>query len=227
VPRVIPLSLLVLAVAALLPFACIARARSVHSPVPRLHVWLDMDVQSSYRPQEGNPLFADRRATRRPVAGTVARDEPARFDERFSRGLDGAAYVTRFPIELSAAVLVRGQERYGIYCAPCHGLAGYGDGMIARRADALGQGAWVPPSSFHEEPAIGRPVGHLFNTITNGIRTMPAYGPQIPLDDRWAIVAYVRALQRSQRSPLDALPAELRATLLGTSATAGAAERER
>ena len=85
--------------------------------------------------------------------------------------------------------------------------------MIARRADELQQGTWVPPSSFHDPPATTRPVGHLFNTITNGIRKMPAYGSQIRVEDRWAIVAYVRALQRSQRADLRDVAVELRASI--------------
>ena len=81
--------------------------------------------------------------------------------------------------------------------------AGYGDGIVARRADRLQEGTWVPPSSLHDDTVRQRPDGHLFNTITNGIRTMPAYGPQIPERDRWAVVAYVRALQRSQRARVE------------------------
>ncbi len=92
-------------------------------------------------------------------------------------------------------------------------LAGDGDGMVSRRAEALQQGSWVPPTSFHEEPALTRPVGHLFNTITRGIRNMPAYGSQIDPEDRWAIVAYVRALQRSQHARLEDVPAEPREAL--------------
>ena len=84
---------------------------------------------------------------------------------------------------------------------------------MARRAEALQQGAFVPPASMHVEPAYSRPVGHLFNTITNGIRTMPAYAAQIEPEDRWAIVLYVLALQRSQNAALDDLPADEREAL--------------
>lgn len=108
---------------------------------------------------------------------------------------------------LTPELLKRGQERYGIYCAPCHGLAGYGDGIVNVRAERLQEGTWTPPSSFHDAVVLGRPVGHLFNSVTNGIRSMPAYGPQIPERDRWAIVAYVRALQRSQATKVDDVPA--------------------
>ncbi len=151
---------------------------------------------------------------RPPVAGTVPRESRA-GDQTFARGLAAGDYATAFPdaVTVDARLLERGRERFAVFCAPCHGLSGYGDGMIARRADRLQQGTWTPPSSFHVEPVSTRPVGHLFNTITNGIRTMPAYGSQVPLADRWAIVAYVRALQRSQHASLDDVPAELRSTL--------------
>jgi mono/diheme cytochrome c family protein len=110
-------------------------------------------------------------------------------------------------------MLRRGQERYDIYCSPCHGLAGYGDGMVAMRAEGLQEGTWTPPSSIHTELVRSRAPGHLYNTITNGIRNMPAYGPQISVEDRWAIVAYVEALQRSQAATVEDVPMELRASL--------------
>ena len=106
----------------------------------------------------------------------------------------------------TSSLLERGQERYEIFCAPCHGLAGYGDGMVAKTADGLQEGTWTPPSSFHTDLVRERPVGHLFNTVTHGIRNMPAHGPQIPVEDRWAVVAYVKALQRSQHATVDDVP---------------------
>lgn len=220
-PRWIPLALLVLAVAALVPFACIARARAVRSPQPRIHLVSDMDDQPSYHAQEGNPLFADGRAMRRPVEGTIARGELVRFDDPYWRGVAGDDYTAQFPVDVSERLVARGRERFDVFCAPCHGLAGYGDGPVARRADALAQGTWVPPASLHEEPALTRRVGHLYNTITSGIRSMPAYGPQIPVEDRWAVVAYVRALQRSQRSPLGELPVALAARFARSAGPAG------
>jgi mono/diheme cytochrome c family protein len=196
------------ATTALLPWACIARARLVSSPYPRVHLVPDMDNQGSFKAQQGNPLFADRRAMRPPVDGTVARGELA-ADERYHRGLSGGDYVSVLPVAMTESLLLRGRQRFEIFCSPCHGLAGYGDGMVALRADELQQGSWVPPVSLHEEPATTRPPGHLFNTISNGIRSMPAYGTQIPVEDRWAIVAYIHALQRSQRAALEDVPLAL------------------
>jgi mono/diheme cytochrome c family protein len=213
-PKWIKPSLILLAALALVPFALVARARATRSSEPRLHVVADMDNQPRFKSQQANPWFADGRAMRPTVEGTVARGA-LRLDEAYYRGASGGAYLDGFPdrVALTRETLERGRERFEIYCAPCHGLAGYGDGIVARRADRLQQGTWIPPASLHVEPAASRATGHLFNTITNGIRSMPAYGSQIPVEDRWAVVAYVRALQRSQRARIEDVPAEQRSRL--------------
>ncbi len=211
-PRWVILGLVVLASLALVPFACIARARAVRAPETRIHVFPDMDSQPRFGAQRVNPLFADRRAARPPVAGRVAWGELDE-DDHFYRGISGGEWAATFPMAIEAAVLSRGRERYEIYCAPCHGLAGYGDGIVSRRAEELLQPTWVPPSSFHTELVRERPVGHLFNTVGRGIRNMPAYGSQIPEADRWAIVAYVRALQRSQNADIEDVPPEFLSSL--------------
>ncbi|NLF69939.1 MAG: cytochrome c [Candidatus Anammoximicrobium sp.] len=131
--------------------------------------------------------------------------------ERLTRGAESAAggdvrVVTRLPVPVSMDLMRRGRERYNVFCAPCHGTGGYGDGMVARRAaemQAAGADSaanWVTPTNYHTDELRSRPVGHLFNTVTHGIRSMAAYGKQIPVADRWAIVAYVKALQRSQHA---------------------------
>jgi len=222
VPRWVPSSLLVLTLAALVPFACVARTRAVNSSVPRVHLVQDMDNQAYYKDQRTHPDFADRRSMRPPVAGTVpstiTRLEPQgtfNDDEHYLTGLVNGDYAVGFPAgyRVTEASVRHGQQRFDIYCSPCHGAAGYGDGMVARRADATQQATWVPPTSLHDALPLSRTEGHLFNTITNGIRTMPAYGSQIPVDDRWAIVSYVRALQRSQNARLADVPAESRSEL--------------
>lgn len=208
-PRWIKLVLAILMAASLIPLACIARARSVHSSRPRVHLINHMDAQSSYRDQEPNDLFADRRSQRPPVPGTVA-DGQLAADDHLYRGIAGGDWATTIPIPVTSRLMSRGRQRFDIFCAPCHGLAGGGDGMVARRAEALLEGTWVPPTSLHDATVLARPDGHLFSTITRGIRTMPSYGPQIPVEDRWAIVAYVRALQRSQAARPADVPAEQR-----------------
>jgi mono/diheme cytochrome c family protein len=212
IPRWLTYLVVVLVVLSWVPLVLILRARQVKSPLPRIHIVQDMDNQPKFGPQSRNRLFADLRAMRPPVAGTVARGE-LREDDRLYRGAAGEAWIDQIPVPVTEQLLQRGRERYEIFCSPCHGLAGYGDGMVSKRAEALQEGSWTPPPSFHTDLVRGRQVGHLYNTITNGVRSMPAYGPQIAVEDRWAIVAYLRALQRSQHATVEDVPPELRAQL--------------
>jgi mono/diheme cytochrome c family protein len=174
-----------------------------------------MDYQPKYLPQTANAMFLDGRAARPFPEGTIARGRLTE-NPHFSTGRVNDDWATEFPVPVTADLMARGRQRFEIYCAPCHGLGGMGDGLVARRADRLmeqGQAAWTPPANLHDDTVRERPVGNLFNTITYGIRTMPAYGSQVTEADRWAIVAYVRALQRSSRATLDDVPADVRPTL--------------
>jgi mono/diheme cytochrome c family protein len=204
----------VLAVVSLIPLAMLYYARSSLTPAHRTSIIPDMDNQPKYRAQAANPLFTDQRAMRPPVAGTVARGMLA-DDSHLNLGVVGEHWATDFPaeLEIDAPFLLRGQERYNVFCAPCHGLDGYGNGMISQRAGQLAERAWIAPLSYHTPTVRERPVGHLYNTISNGIRTMPAYSTQVPVKDRWAIVAYLRALQLSQYAGLEDIPAEQREAL--------------
>ncbi len=207
-PRVIVNVLIVLFVLGLVPLAMIARDRASPSSRPRVQIIPDLDNQPKFKAQKANPLFADGRAMRLPPADTVARGE-SRADSLLYAGRENGAWATRSPQLVTPALLTRGQERFRVFCAPCHGLSGYGDGLVARRADRLQEGTWTPPASFHTDVVRQLPAGQLFSTITNGVRSMPSYGAQIPPEDRWAIVAYVRALQRSQNAGVaDVPPAE-------------------
>ena len=123
--------------------------------------------------------------------------------------LDSLPWVKEFPIPVTLKTMKRGQERYNIYCSSCHGLAGDGDGLVTRRALELEQGTWIKPTSFHAENVRNQPVGQLFHSITNGVRKMPGYGDIIPVEDRWAILLYLRALQQSRRAELQDVPTEL------------------
>jgi mono/diheme cytochrome c family protein len=118
-------------------------------------------------------------------------------------------FVKKFPVKVSMDLLERGRERYTIYCAACHGQAGYGDGIVALRAaelQTLGNAKWVAPKNYHSDDMRQQPVGRIYNTIAHGVRTMPAYGKQVSVLDRWAIVAYVKALQRSQHAEPNDMP---------------------
>jgi mono/diheme cytochrome c family protein len=164
---------------------------------------LDMQDQPKYRPQRPSDFFADGRSERQPVEGTVARGQ-MNDDTAFYEGKDAAGKdVTEFPIAVDKAVIVRGQQRYDIYCAPCHGRIGNGLGMIVRRG-------FKQPPSYHVERLRDAPVGHLYDVITNGYGAMLNYAAQVQPRDRWAIVAYIRALQYSENANINDLPAEAR-----------------
>ncbi len=187
-------SLLALAVLAVGLGGC----RGMTSEAPPIHPNLNMDYVQRFEAQEANPFFADGAAMRTPVAGTVARGqlktaENAPFE--YGRTADGAL-VDEIPIEVTPALLERGQERYNIYCTVCHGYAGDGRGIVAVGNGGLGYGFAVP--SYHTDALRAQPDGHIYNVIQNGINTMPSYGHEMAPADRWAVVAYVRALQRSQ-----------------------------
>ena len=208
-PKIIIIIALIMLTAAAVPPALIAQARAVRSKKPRIHLVQDMDNQPRFEAQHANALFADGRAMRPPVAGTVARGE-LRADDHLYRGISGGEWATTFPatIDVTMQLMERGRQRFNIYCQPCHGAAGYGDGIVNKRAmELLNLGTngttWVAPKSIHEQLIREQPIGQLYNSITNGVRNMPPYGPQIPVADRWAIVAYVKALQRSQNASAD------------------------
>jgi mono/diheme cytochrome c family protein len=195
-----------------LPIMFIARARVSSTTEPRVLFVQDMGKQPKYREQMSSDIFADGRADRPVIFGTVARGK-LEEDGHYYRGFEskvnaqtGKVEVTfydEFPgqVRLTQELVQRGQERFNIYCAACHGQDGYGNGPVNARAVELQQPKWVPAASLHSDLVRQRPLGHLFNTITNGIRNMPPYGAQVPVEDRWAIVAYVKALQLSQNAP--------------------------
>ena len=184
--------------------------RGMESDRPPIHPNLNMDMQNRFDAQEANPLFADNAAMRQPPTGTVARGL-LRDDARYFAGrTEGGEYVEQMPVPVNRTLLERGQERYNIYCSVCHGKAGDGQGIIMTgTSNATGQGyGYTPAPSFHDEAVRERMAadGYVYDVIANGIRNMPSYAHQIPVADRWAIVAYVRALQRSQNATESDLP---------------------
>jgi hypothetical protein len=165
----------------------------------------DMHDQPKYKPFKSSRFFSDGRASRPLIAGTVARGF-LREDEHLYRGQVNGKDAETFPIPVTAELMVRGQERFNIYCTPCHDHTGNGLGMVVRR------GLRRPPS-FHQDRLRNAPVGHFYDVITNGFGLMQDYSAQIAPRDRWAIIAYIRALQRSQYAPLDDVPADQRSQL--------------
>ena len=178
--------------------------RGMVSDQPPIHPNLNMDFQEKFEPQEANPYFADGRAMRVPVAGTIARgflrDDAALYQGQTASG----GFLPDMPVPLTRELLLRGQQRYNIYCSVCHGKAGNGKGIIM-----TGGYGYTPAPSYHEDRLRNVEDGYIFNVITNGVRSMPGYAQQIPVADRWAIVSYIRALQRSQNAERGDLPADV------------------
>jgi len=164
---------------------------------------MDMQDQPRYEAYEKNEFFDNKMASRPPIEGTVARgslrENAALYTGRTGAGGAQAALVDTMPIEVNERVLARGQDRFNAFCAACHGLTGKGDGMVVRR------GFRAPPPMTNDR-LLEAPVGHFFDVMTNGFGAMPDYAAQISPEDRWAIVAYIRALQLSQRAPLGEVP---------------------
>lgn len=178
--------------------AALGGCRGMTSSAPPVHPNLNMDFVQRFEAQEPNPFFADGAANRPQVAGTVRRGALATTANApllYGRTA-GGALVERIPVAVTPELVERGSERYNIYCQVCHGLAGDGRGVVAVGNGGLGYGFAVP--SYHTDALRAQPDGHIYDVILNGINTMPSYGHTIPASDRWAIVAYVRALQRSQ-----------------------------
>ncbi len=204
--------LMTLALLAAVPFVLAYRARSYPSGTPPIHLVHDMDHQARYNPQARSDFFADGRAMRPGVEGTVARQDAVE-DDHFHLGIEGDSWAEEIPVAVTAWFVERGKERYQIYCAPWHGYSGHGDGTVAERARELGEEMWTDPTSLHTDSVRAEPAGSLYNSISRGVRTMPGYGYKIPPEDRWAIVAYIRGLQRSQNATAGDIPAEERERL--------------
>jgi mono/diheme cytochrome c family protein len=178
----------------------------------------DMHNQPKYRPLRGSELFADKRSARPLVEGTVARGT-LREDTAFYTGKTAGGFVTEVPVKVTPELLARGQSQFQVFCAPCHGRTGRGDGMIVQRG-------FKAPSSYHVDRLRQMPIGYFYDVITIGFGAMADYAAQVPPHDRWAIAAYVRTLQLSQYAPASAVPADRRAELeasVGSGPAAGAA----
>jgi len=159
----------------------------------------DMHDQPKYVPLRESTFFTDQRSARPLVEGTVARGQ-LRDDELLFTGKANGADATVFPSPVTEKVMLRGQERFDVFCSPCHGRTGLGDGMVVLRG-------YRRPPSLHEERLRNAPVGHYFDVITNGFGAMPDYASQVKAQDRWAIIAYIRALQLSGHATLADVPA--------------------
>ena len=159
---------------------------------------LDMHITPRYDPLSPSTFFPDGRSERPMVPGTVARGQ-LRTDELLYTGRINGQPANVFPFPITKADLERGQQRFDIYCTPCHDYTGGGDGMIVRR--------WFPaPPSYRTTKLMNAPVGHLFDVMTNGYGTMFSYADRVSVKDRWRIAAYIRALQLSQTATINDVP---------------------
>jgi mono/diheme cytochrome c family protein len=164
-----------------------------------------MHDQPKYVTMRGSDFFGDARSARPVVAGTVARGQ-LNGDELLHTGKTNGVDTEVFPFPVDRALMTRGQERFNIYCSPCHGRTGLGDGIVVRRG-------YRRPPSYHQDRLRNAPVGHFFDVVTNGFGAMADYAAQITVEDRWAIVAYIRALQLSEHATLADVPADQRRAL--------------
>jgi mono/diheme cytochrome c family protein len=165
----------------------------------------DMHDQPKYLPLRASTFFGDGLSARPVVEGTVARGQ-LNDDELRHTGKQNGNVAAVFPFPIDQAVMDRGRQRYDIYCSPCHGLTGLGDGMIVRRG-------YRRPPPLSDQRLREAPVGHFFDVMTQGFGAMPDYAVQLAPDDRWAVAAYLRALQLSTHASLSDVPAAARQTL--------------
>ncbi|MFO1477731.1 MAG: cytochrome c [Verrucomicrobiota bacterium] len=196
----------------------IAGKRGHLSRKPPLYVFPDMRRQLKLRPQEPNGFFANGISSQQPVAGTVAQSKPLNVGGRevFSfeddpvftgREVGTTNFVENNPYPVNAQLLQRGQQRFTIYCSPCHGQQADGNGITKK------VGAMAVIANLHDKRIVEMRDGELFYVITHGRNLMGAYGPNVPVADRWAIIAYLRAVQMSRLGSIDDVPAELRPAL--------------
>jgi mono/diheme cytochrome c family protein len=199
IPRGLIYAGIVAAVASLVPFAVFAQARTAKMDEGRRHLVWDMDFTPGYKAQADNALFEDNRAMRKAPSGTVARGLLNEDDHLHLGKNSQGNWATVLPSNMHAddATMAKGKAQFEIYCTPCHGYSGEGNGMVHQRASTLGQG-WVPPTNLHEQRIAQLPAGEIYASITNGIRNMPGYGSQMDDEERWAVVMYLRALQKSR-----------------------------
>ena len=165
----------------------------------------DMHDAPRYEPLEASTFFTDGRSSRMPVADTVARGQ-LHEDTHLYEGKINGQLADLFPMPVTAAVMARGQERFNVFCSPCHGRTGQGNGVVVQRG-------FRAPASYHEDRLRNAPVGYFFDVITHGFGAMQDHAAQVPVADRWAIVAYIRALQYSEHATVEDVPADRRVDL--------------
>ena len=187
--------------------------RGQFSDKPPIHPNPNMMDQEKFDPQEANAFFADRRANRPPVDGAVPREALRQDSVLFQGRTADGQFVADNPLPVTRELLLRGRERFMIYCSPCHDRTGSGRGMVIQYPLNRNVPGFPPIPSYHEDRIRNMADGQIFDAITHGVRTMPSYAMQVAPRDRWAIVAYIRALQRSQTASRADVPRDILDTL--------------
>lgn len=189
----------------ILPVFILSSCQGDKSSKPPIMPIQNMVEQTSYGPQMPNKFFADKRATRAPLPNTVAQGEE-RTDTRYYQGQEPGStpqnpiWITKFPLKLDKNLLLDGQKNFNIYCSSCHGLAGHNDGLVTKFSSGS-----IRPADIHDPSIIARPDGKIYDAVTNGVNNwnMPGFSAQLDAKSRWGIVAYVRALQASEKKNLE------------------------
>ncbi|MDA7618705.1 cytochrome c [Verrucomicrobia bacterium] len=198
---------LTLYILAIVAFVGVAGFRGGLSRKPPIEVFPDMDRQMKLRPQEANRFFGNHRSSQLHVDGTIARGAPYKdIPVNTGRQSGSTNWVEVNPVPFSEALMERGRQRYDIYCQPCHGAAGDGKGITTKYG-------MIAVANFHDPRLVSMTDGEIFNTITHGKNLMGPYGANIKIHDRWAIIAYLRALQRSRLSTMEDVPEPQKAAL--------------
>jgi hypothetical protein len=198
--------------------AGIAGFRGSHSRSTPIQIFPDMKKQLKLRPMTPNAFFANGLSSQLPVAGTIAQEKPIVIADKtfypyedtavFTGKISGTTnFVENNPFPINEQLMQRGRERFTIYCSPCHGQTGEGTGITKK------VGAMLTVANLHDKRIVEMTDGEIFNTITHGKNLMGAYGPNVPVQDRWAIIAYVRALQLSRLGTIEDVPASERGNL--------------
>lgn len=188
----------------------IAGPRGSTSRKPPIEIFPDMVRQPKLRPQTPDSFFADDKASRPPIPGTIAHDDMHYADIPVNTGREPGTtnFIENIPVAVTPQLIARGQQRFNINCSPCHGEQGDGKGITVR------VGAMPPTvADLHQKRIVQMKDGEIFNTITYGKGLMGPYGPNVTVDDRWAVIAYLRALQLSQLGTIDDVPEQMRAAL--------------
>lgn len=181
--------------------AAMAGCRGGISEEPPFHLIPDMDNQPKFKAQAANEFFSDGRAMRPLVDGTLAQGQFHEDEGPYTGKNPDGSFLGRVPYTVDEKLLARGEERFNIYCSPCHDKTGSGQGLVIKRGYPL-------PVNLASEHSRGLKDGEVFDIISNGVRNMPGYRAQVPVSDRWAIVSWVRVLQRSQAAKMDDVPAD-------------------